>query len=150
MESNGRTQSFSIQKFTFFFFNWRVIVVLPSAIHQHESAFSSVQFSHSVKSDSLQLHELQHARPPCRSPTPRVHSNSMLLLLLSRFSRVRLLATPWTAAHQAPPSVGSSRQECWSGVPLPSPSGAERDNASNLSFLNSGDSFFIQKSTNTC
>ena len=33
---------------------------------------------------------------------------------------VRLLATPWTAAHQAPPSVGFSRQEYWSGVPLPS------------------------------
>ena len=36
-------------------------------------------------------------------------------------SRVRLLATPWTAAHQAPLSMGFSRQECWSGVPLPSP-----------------------------
>ena len=36
-------------------------------------------------------------------------------------SRVRLLATPWTAAHQAPPSMGFSRQEYWSGVPLPSP-----------------------------
>ena len=34
------------------------------------------QFSHSVVSDSLQPHELQHARPPCPSPTPRVHSNS--------------------------------------------------------------------------
>ena len=43
-----------------------------------------------------------------------------LLLLLSRFSRVRLLAAPWTAAHQAPPSMGFSRQECWSGVPLQS------------------------------
>ena len=38
--------------------------------------FSSVQFRHSVVSDSLQPHELQHARPPCPSPTPRVHSNS--------------------------------------------------------------------------
>ena len=38
--------------------------------------FSSVQFSHSVMSDSLQSHELQHTRPPCPSPTPRVHSNS--------------------------------------------------------------------------
>ena len=38
--------------------------------------FSSVQFSHSVVSDSLWPHELQHARPPCPSPTPRVHSNS--------------------------------------------------------------------------
>ena len=37
-------------------------------------------------------------------------------------SRVWLLATPWTAAHQAPPSMGFSRQEYWSGVPLPSPS----------------------------
>ena len=36
-------------------------------------------------------------------------------------SRVRLLATPWTAAHQAPPPMGFSRQDYWSGVPLPSP-----------------------------
>ena len=35
-------------------------------------------------------------------------------------SRVQFLATPWTAAHQAPPSMGFSRQEYWSGVPLPS------------------------------
>ena len=35
-------------------------------------------------------------------------------------SHVRLLATPWTAAYQAPPSMGFSRQEYWSGVPLPS------------------------------
>jgi len=38
--------------------------------------FSSVQFSHSVVSDSLRPHELQHTRPPCPSPTPGVHSNS--------------------------------------------------------------------------
>ena len=43
-----------------------------------------------------------------------------MLLLLSHFSRVRLFATPWTAAHQAPPSMGFSRQGYWSGVPLPS------------------------------
>ena len=36
-------------------------------------------------------------------------------------SRVRLFTTPWTAAYQAPPSMGFSRQEYWSGVPLPSP-----------------------------
>ena len=36
-------------------------------------------------------------------------------------SHVRLLATPWTAAHQAPPSMGVSRQEYWSALPLPSP-----------------------------
>ena len=43
------------------------------------------------------------------------------LLLLSRSSRVRLCATPWTAAYKAPPSLGSSRQEHWSGLPFPSP-----------------------------
>ena len=36
-------------------------------------------------------------------------------------SRAQLLATPWTGDHQAPPSMGFSRQEYWSGVPLPSP-----------------------------
>ena len=51
---------------------------------------------------------------------PRVYTLG-LLLLLSRFSRVRLCATPQTAAHQAPPSLGLSRQEHWSGLPLPSP-----------------------------
>ena len=52
-----------------------------------------------------------------------VHSPSplLLLLLLSRFSRVRLCATPWTAAYQASPSMGFSRQEHWSGLPFPSP-----------------------------
>ena len=45
----------------------------------------------------------------------------LLLLLLSRFSRVRLCAIPYTAAHQAPPSLGFSRQEHWSGLPFPSP-----------------------------
>ena len=40
-----------------------------------ETILSSVQFSHSVMSDSLRPHELQHARSPCPSPTPRVHLN---------------------------------------------------------------------------
>ena len=45
----------------------------------------------------------------------------LLLLLLSHFSRVRLCVTPETAAHQAPPSLGFSRQEHLSGLPFPSP-----------------------------
>ena len=53
---------------------------------------------------------------------PMAHTKSfMLLLLLSRFSRVRLCATQQTEAHQAPPSLGFSRQEHWSGLPFPSP-----------------------------
>ena len=45
----------------------------------------------------------------------------LIAMLLSRFSSVRLCATPETAAHQAPPSLGFSRQEHWSGLPFPSP-----------------------------
>ena len=41
--------------------------------------------------------------------------------MLSRFSRVRLFVTLWTVAHQAPLSMGFSRQECWRGLPLPPP-----------------------------
>ena len=45
----------------------------------------------------------------------------LLLLLLSHFSRVRLCAAPQTAAHQAPLSLGFSRQQYWSGLPCPPP-----------------------------
>jgi len=44
---------------------------------------------------------------------------------MKSLSHVRLLATPWTAAYQAPLSMGFSRQEYWSGVPLPSPNESE-------------------------
>ena len=48
-------------------------------------------------------------------------SGSRETVVLSHFSRVRLSATPWTMACQAPLSMGFSRQEHWSGLPFPSP-----------------------------
>ena len=42
-------------------------------------------------------------------------------------SRDRLFATPWTVAHQAPPTMGFSRQEYWSGLPFPSPENGTED-----------------------
>ena len=51
----------------------------------------------------------------------QIANKKLLLLLLRCFSRVRLCATPQTAAHQAPPSLGFSRQEYWSALPFPSP-----------------------------
>ena len=60
----------------------------------------------------------------CRGNIKDNHSGNetglLLLLLLSRFSRVRLCVTPYMAAHQAPLSLGFSRQERWSGLPFPS------------------------------
>ena len=45
----------------------------------------------------------------------------MLKVKVKSLSRVQLFATPWTVAHQAPPSMEFSRQEYWSGLPFPSP-----------------------------
>ena len=50
-------------------------------------------------------------------------------------SHARLLVTPWTAAHQAPPSMGFSRQEYWSGVPLPSPKSSLRKPQSHCGWI---------------
>ena len=50
-----------------------------------------------------------------------IHAASLLLLLLIHFSCVRLCVTPYMAAHQAPPSLGFSRHEHWSGLLFPSP-----------------------------
>ena len=75
-----------------------------------------------------------HRRQPTRLPVPGILQARTLEWVAISFSnawkwkekvkslsRVWLLATPWTTAYQAPPSMGFSRQEYWSGVPLPSP-----------------------------
>ena len=49
---------------------------IKTTMNDTSQLFSSVQYSYSVMSDSLRPHESQHARPPCPSPTPRVHSES--------------------------------------------------------------------------
>ena len=59
-------------------------------------------------------------------------------------SRVQPLATPWTVAYQAPPSMGFSRQEYWSGVPLPSPPGIH----SRTYFLEQKEPLFIYSMNN--
>ena len=59
-------------------------------------------------------------------PTEHMFSSSKVLFCerkvkVKSLSRVGLFATPWTVVHQAPPSMGFSRQEYWSGLPFPSP-----------------------------
>ena len=70
------------------------------------SQFSSVQFSRSVMSDSLRPHEPQHARPPCPSPTPRVHPNSCAL---SRWCHPAISPSvvPSSSCPQSLPASGS-------------------------------------------
>ena len=80
-------------------------------------------------SDSVQPHRRQPTRllHPWDSPGKNTGVGCHFLLQCMKvnvksLSRVRLFEIPWTAAYQAPPSMGFSRQEYWSGVPLPSPS----------------------------
>ena len=70
------------------------------------SVISSVQFSHSVISDSLWSHGLQHARPPCSSPTPRVYPNSCPL---SQWHHPTILSSliPFSSCPQSFPASGS-------------------------------------------
>ena len=67
-------------------------------------SFSSVQFSRSVMSDSLWPHESQHARPPCPSPTPGVHSNSMSIEPVKPSSHL-VLCHPLFLLPPNPPSI---------------------------------------------
>ena len=78
----------------------------------------------------MQPHRRQPTRPPCPWDSPDKNTGvgrHFLLQCMKVKSESEVaqscltLATPWTAAYQAPPSMGFSRQEYWSGVPLPSP-----------------------------
>ena len=82
----------------------------------------------SVLSDSVQPHRQQPTRLPCPWDSPGKYTGvgyhfllQCLKVKVKSLGRVRLLATSWTAAHQAPPSMGFSRQDYCSGVPSPSP-----------------------------
>ena len=99
----------SIAKFKIIFFS---ILELFSI-----SLFSSVQFSCSVVSNSLRPHELQHARPPCPSPTPGVYSNSCPL---SRWCHPAILSSvvPFSSCPHSLPASGSfpmSQLFAWGG-----------------------------------
>ena len=55
-----------------------------------------------------------------------LYAESKSKVKVKSFSHVRLFVTPWTVVYQVPPSMGLSRQECWSGLPFPSPRGSSQ------------------------
>ena len=82
-----------------------------------EHTFNSVQFSHSVVSDSLWPHELQHARSPCPSPTPGVHPNSCASSWWCH-SAISSSVVPFSSCLQSLPASGSfpiSQLFAWGG-----------------------------------
>ena len=99
----------------------------PGSVSSAAAAAAEVA---SAVSDSVRPHRRKPTRLPRPWDSPGKNTGVGCHFLLQcmkvkserkSLSHVRLLATPWTAAHQTPPSMGFSRQEYWSGVPLPSP-----------------------------
>ena len=116
------TSSLNIWKFT-------VHMLLKPGLENFERHFASMCYAKSLQSCPT----LCDSSPP-GSPVPGILQARTLEWVAISFSnawkwkvkvkslsRARFPATPWTAAHQAPPSMEFSRQEYWSGVPLPSP-----------------------------
>ena len=79
------------------FFLWKILLIFFGS-------FSSGQFSRSVLSDSLQPHELQHARPPCPAPTPGVNSDSTSIESMMPSSHL-ILCHPLFLLRPIPPSI---------------------------------------------
>ena len=98
---------------------WAMFQSLLYGIWSNDSAlFSSFNFSGPCDYQECQGKRQSAGLSPVFSPSLCAY---LLMLLLSHFSHVWLCVIPQTAAHQAPPSLGFSRQEHWSGLPLPSP-----------------------------
>ena len=102
--------------------------IFPATVSQLPAPGTLFSASPPAKAGKLSLPRTLHV---CTT----FHPLLLLLLLLSHISRVRLFATPWTVAYQAPPSMGFPRQEYWSGLPLLSPPLATQGCKSSSSFL---------------
>ena len=74
-----------------------------------------------LQSDVISVSPPSRGFPRWMRPKDKPGCVKSLKVKVKSLNRVRLFATPWTGAYQAPPSMGFSRQEYWSGVPLPSP-----------------------------
>ena len=121
--------SYQTHKVDFIFFNEIQLlynVVLVSAVQQSKSAMLLLRRFSRVQLCATPQTAAHQAPRPWDSPGKNTGVDCHFLLQCMKvkrksFSRVQLFTTPQIAAHQAPPSMGISRQEYWSGVPLPSP-----------------------------
>ena len=99
--------------------------------YSYSPAVAAAAAVSSVVSDSVQSHRWQPTRLRYLWDSPGKNTGVGCHFLLQcmkvkSLSHVQLFATPWTAAYQAPPSIGFSRQEYWGGLPLPCPSYSPR------------------------
>ena len=97
--------------------NSSVVVILFPEQHLHSSNILHILVTiTSFSSGGVPAHAINSLWVGCH-----LHHTPLCCAVLSCFSRVRLFATPWTAARQAPLSMGFSRQECWNRLPCPPP-----------------------------
>ena len=101
-----------------YFTSWRA-VIKHSSSHQTEKLFKWIFHFQPLVTILLVKTLLPNGEEKLQGIPP--WQFTQLLLLLNCFSCVQLCVTPETAAHQAPPSLGFSRQEHWSGLPFPTP-----------------------------
>ena len=92
----------------------------------HQGCILSPSYLTSMQNTSCEMpgwtkHKLESRLPGEISITSDTQMKPPLWQKVKSLSRVRLFATPWTVAYQAPLSMGFSRQEYWSGLPFPSP-----------------------------
>ena len=107
-------------------YNSGMILQLAFCIYGSTSSYSAAAAKSLQSCPTLRSHRWKPTRllNPWDSPGKSTGVGRRFLLQcvkVKSLSRVRLLTTPWTAAYQAPLPMGFSRQEYWSGVPLPSP-----------------------------
>ena len=104
-------------------YNIKLLAITPSI----EDTLDKQWFSHMIKHSAAI--KKNHAAKICADIECSLLlclPPSLLLHVLSHFSHVPLFATLWTVAHQAPLSMGFSRQAYWSGIPMPSSRGSSR------------------------
>ena len=150
---------------------WILVVSSTGQLQLHSPAISSILFSEVLVTATATAKSLQSCPTLCDPINSSLPGSPISGILQARtlewiaisfsnawqwkvkvksLSRVRLLATPWTAAYQAPPPMGFSRQEYWSGVPLPSPTShlCLFKFLYSLTFYSSAALLFFRKQTN--
>ena len=90
-----------------------------SSVHRDSPGKNAGKGCYAVLQGIFPTQELNPGLPHCRQIL--YHLSHRSEEEVKSLSRVRLFATPWSVAYQALPSMGFSRQECWSGLPFPSP-----------------------------
>ena len=101
---------------------WRRLLTVPCAARRsNQSILKKINAEYSLEDLMLKLQYFSHLMQTVKSLKKCLMLGKIERVKEKSLIRVQLFTTPWTVAYQAPPSMGFSRQEYWSGLPSPSP-----------------------------